>query len=370
MINIKDTVTIQSSGMTIAKDGYLVGEAKVSRGGNVQQYYGAELGLTGDAAQKIFGVFRDPEVVFDETSMLSLAGRPVTRGHPPVGVNADNWKELTVGFMGGTVKRDGEHVTASMAIMDAAAVKEVMGGARGLSAGYTVDVTPEMGVTKDGEAYQYKQSGSLRFNHVAYLPDNNPRAGNTRIGDASNWGVAPIQLENKEEVHKMDTVTLVIGDKAVNVSAASAPLIEAFKADAAKSLSDMQASHTAKIVAKDEEIGTLKAEVAKLKADAITPEKLSAKIADRVALETAAKSIDPLIETTNLSDDDLRKAAVVYAYGDDMVNDSSPAEITGIFKALVRTCDQSDPFVSAVASGASKQVHSNDAWASFLPKEA
>ncbi|MDG4870592.1 DUF2213 domain-containing protein, partial [Guyparkeria sp. 1SP6A2] len=54
---------------------------------------------------------------------------------------------------------------------------------RALSAGYTVDIERADGVAPDGTPYQYKQSGELRFNHVAYLPGNNPRAGNTRIGD-------------------------------------------------------------------------------------------------------------------------------------------------------------------------------------------
>ena len=183
-MQITDTLTLDASGLSFTRDGFLVGEAKVSRAGNVQQYLGSELGLTGDQASKMFGVYRDPDVVFDSASMMSLAGRPVTRGHPTVPVTADNWRELAKGQVGGVIRRDGEHVVAPMAIMDAQAAQEVGKGARSLSAGYTVDVIPSVGTAADGTPYQFKQAGQLRFNHVAYLPDNNPRAGNTRLGDA------------------------------------------------------------------------------------------------------------------------------------------------------------------------------------------
>ncbi|MDR2881451.1 MAG: DUF2213 domain-containing protein [Azoarcus sp.] len=189
----QDSLTLDASGLTRTRDGYLIGDARVSRAGNVQQYLGRELGLTGDDAAKVFGVFRDPDAVFDEGSMMSLAGRPVTRGHPEGAVTADNWKELAKGQVAGVIRKDGEHVVAPMAIMDAAAAAEVERGARSLSAGYTCELIADSGTAATGEAYQFRQS-KIRFNHVAYLPDNNPRAGNTRIGDDNTSGEKSIIL--------------------------------------------------------------------------------------------------------------------------------------------------------------------------------
>ncbi|MDZ7905217.1 MAG: DUF2213 domain-containing protein [Cypionkella sp.] len=160
-VQIRDCLTLDASGLSRSADGYLVGMAKVSRAGNVQQYRGSELGLTGDDAHKVFGVYRDPDVVFDEASMASLAGRPVTRDHPSVMVGAENWRDLAVGVMGGKVVRDGQHVVASMAIMDARAADEVESGARSLSAGYTSQIIKDSGVSPDGTPYQYKQGGPL-----------------------------------------------------------------------------------------------------------------------------------------------------------------------------------------------------------------
>ena len=114
---IQDSLTLDASGLKLTRDGFLVGEARVSRAGNVQQYLGRELGLTGADATKSFGVFRDPDVVFDSSSLMSLAGRPVTRDHPKDEVTADNWSDLAKGQVGGVIRRDGEHVVAPMAIM-------------------------------------------------------------------------------------------------------------------------------------------------------------------------------------------------------------------------------------------------------------
>jgi hypothetical protein len=366
MMHIRDSLTVDAAGLTLTRDGYVVGEARVSRAFNVQQYLGSELGLTGDDAGKVFGVYRDPEVVFDESAMLSLAGRPVTRGHPAGEVNASNWKDLAKGAMGGTIKRDGEHVVASMVIMDADAAKEVMDGARSLSAGYTVSVVKDEGTAPDGTPYQYRQAGELRFNHVAYLPENNPRAGNTRIGDAwRDKGFAPITPSKKEDAMSDALKTVVLGDKAVQVAVSDVAAIEAFKADAAKSLSDARAAHSAAIAAKDEEIGTLKADLKKAQDAIPSPEALSKLVADRAALEATVKSIAKDVKTEGVSDADIRKAAVAAKLGDDMVTDASDAEIAGMFKAIAKDAATSDPVRAALLNRDTKTNVTDNGQAAY-----
>lgn len=349
IMEIRDSLTVDAAGLTLTRDGFVVGEARVSRAGNVQQYYGHELGLTKDEAGKVFGVYRDPDVVFDEKSMLSLAGRPVTRGHPPGEVNAGNWKDLAKGAMGGVIKRDGEHVVASMVVMDAASGKEVMDGARFLSAGYTVSVVRDEGIAPDGTPYQFRQAGDLRFNHVAYLPDNNPRAGNTRIGDAwRDKGLAPITPSKKEDVMSDALKTVVLGDKAVQVAVTDVAAIDAFRAETAKTLSDTKAAHAAAIAVKDEEIGTLKADLKKAQDSIPTPEAMSKMVADRAALETMVKTIAKDVKTEGVSDADIRKSAVAAKLGDDMVKDASDAEIAGMFKAIAKDASTADPVRAAL----------------------
>ena len=182
-MRLRDALICDAHSLTRTTDGYLVGPARIARAGNVQQYLGRELGLSGDEAEQSFGVYRDPDVVFNKQSMLTLAGRPVTINHPDEPVTAENHKVLSVGHIGGSVARDGEHIVAQMVITDADAVELAENGHRWLSAGYLVDTIASEGVAPDGTPYHYKQCGKVTFNHVALLTDERPRAGNTRFGD-------------------------------------------------------------------------------------------------------------------------------------------------------------------------------------------
>lgn len=345
-MKINDSLTLDASGLTLTKDGFLVGEARVARAFNVQQYLGSELGLTGDEAAKMFGVYRDPDVVFDEASMMSLAGRPVTRGHPPNGVNADNWAGLVKGQMGGVIRRDGEHVVAPMAIMDAAAAKEVADGARSLSAGYTVDVVAGEGTAADGTPYQFRQAGALRFNHVAYLPDNNPRAGNTRIGDDA-------QTPEKEPPMTLKTVS--VDGIPIEVTDQGATVIATLQtriADAAKAAAASDAAHATTLAAKDKEIATKDAEIDALKAKVVDGAALDKLVADRSALCAVAVKIAPTVKLDGLADADIKKAVVTAKLGDAAVKDKSADYVNARFDILAEDAGKTaDPFRKVVGDG-------------------
>lgn len=377
-MEITDSLTLDASGLSFTRDGFLVGDAKVSRAGNVQHYLGRELGLTGDDANTIFGVYRDPNTVFEEDSLLSLAGRPVTRGHPPQGVTADNWKELTVGQVGGRVVREGEHVVAPMAIMDAAAAKEVAGGARALSAGYSVQIVADEGVAPDGTPYQYRQASPLRFNHVAYLPDNNPRAGNTRIGD-SHWGPTPLtQYElalvdrargrdhqigddnnpSKRNNPMSDTKTVLVDGLSVVTTDAGAQAIAKLQGQLndAKTASEKQvADHASALAAKDAEIAKKDAEIDAMKGKVLTDAQLDARVQARADLLSTAKAIHDA-DYTGKSDADIRKAAVIGKLGDGAVQGKSDAYIDARFDILAEDAKK-DPVARALRSPAASTVH-------------
>ncbi|MGR1582453.1 hypothetical protein ACSSNL_13425 [Thalassobius sp. S69A] len=63
------------------------------------------------------------------------------------------------------------------------------------------------------------------------------------------------------------------------------------------------------------------------------------------------RAIDADIKTANVSDADLRKSAVAKVLGDDMVQDASDAEITGMFKAVAKDAAKGDQFAAAVRDG-------------------
>lgn len=301
MTLIRDSLVLDGSGLKKTADGYLTGIAKVSRAGNVQQYYGHELGLTGDEAQQTFGVYRDPETVFNKDSMVTLAGRPVTINHPDADVTADNWKDLAVGHVGGSIAREGEHVTAPMVIMDAKAVSRAESGSVYLSAGYYVNSVREDGTAPDGTPYQFKQSGPMRFNHVALLDGKKPRAGNTKFGDSQNdggkdratWG-ASLPTQKGDSVVTDKATQIVRDGMSVSVPASDAQVLTRLFADADKMLTDMTSERDklkGDIAKKQGELDALKADMKKLKDSALSIGDLDRLADDRATLKADAKSV-------------------------------------------------------------------------------
>lgn len=349
---IQDSLTLDASGLKLTRDGFLVGEARVSRAGNVQQYLGSELGLTGDEANQMFGVYRDPDVVFDSASMMSLAGRPVTRRHPKDPVTADNWRDLVKGQMGGVIRRDGEYVAAPMAIMDGEAVREVLDGARCLSAGYTVDVIRSAGTAPDGTPYQFKQAGELRFNHVAYLPENNPRAGTTRLGDddrvqgRGSPDASPQPKPHGDQPMADNLRAVTVDSVTYQMSDQGAQLVERLQkllGDAGTALITANATHDAALAAKDAELATKDAEIADLKTKIVDGAALDALAADRSAIVLKAKALDANVVTDGKSNAEIKRAVL-----GDAAKDKSDAYVDAAFDLKTADIKIADPLRSTI----------------------
>lgn len=351
-INFQDRAPVASFRKT--EDGYLVGSVKCARTGT-QIYTRGELKLDGDPKEFVT-CYRPPEAVFDEASLKSYAGKPVTMGHPKGGVDAATWKDKAVGTVGSKVLRDGEFVVVDFSLMDEAAIKAVEDGTREISMGYRTPMELRDGITPDGEAYQVVQTGPIVINHLAVV--DTARGGKElRIGDsAGTWGASPAQ--RKEDV--MSTKTVVLGDSAVTVPLTDAAAIESFKAAMTKRVTDTET----KLAETEEELGKTKAEKKKLEDDQVTDAKLSKLIADRVALEGQVKALDDSIVCDSVSDADLRKAVVTAKLGDAAVKDASEAEVKGMFRALVAAQDSTkDDKMRVNLSGQRRVTDAGpDAW--------
>lgn len=333
----------------------------------MQDYLRTELGLEGDG---MIAVYRPEDSVFDKDSLSTYAGKPITLGHPKGGVvDAANWKELAIGTVGSKVLRDGESVVVDFSIMDADAIRGVEAGTREVSMGYTTPMALQDGVSPDGTPYQAVQTGPIKINHLAVV--SAARGGKElRIGDAAiHWGATPIHHGDKEM--PMSTKSVVLGDAAVVLPIADADVIEAYKAEMTKNLSDAYKAKDDMEVQKDEEIGKLKAEKKTMADAAVTPAKLTSLIADRVSLEHQVRMIDAKIVCDNVSDADLRLAAVVSALGDEAVKDASPAEISGMFKA-VSVSKQTAPNDSMRAALGSQKLNdaSSGPWSDAVAASA
>lgn len=166
-------------------DGYLVANPRVARTG-IQQYLGSELGRNDLATVR---VFRPDTEVFKDTAMASMAYKPITDNHPPVMVDAGNWRKYSVGQAGGEVARDGEFVRVPMVMMDGSVIKKVADGKKQLSVGYTCDID-WTGGTFNGQTYDAIQK-DIVVNHIAIV--DHARGGDKlSIGDAAAEHGAPV----------------------------------------------------------------------------------------------------------------------------------------------------------------------------------
>lgn len=144
---------------TITKDGFLVVPATISKVG-VFDYLATELGLKEDGIKK---VARTEKSLFSDETIKSFENATLTIGHPEDGVNAKNWKQLSVGVVR-NVKRVGDELTAEAWIYDEAAIKTVQEqGVEQLSCGYDCDIKPS--TVQDADFEMSPMIG----NHVAIV---------------------------------------------------------------------------------------------------------------------------------------------------------------------------------------------------------
>jgi hypothetical protein len=134
-----------------------------------------------DAAGREVREYRPPEEVFSPESIASLAGIPVTVGHPGT-VDSTNWQKHARGHVSDAPpgrRPDGAHewLEPSVYVADGPTLGRVESGDLvEVSMGYTADVIAESGTAPNGERYDAVQR-NIRFNHLALLQDGRARAG-------------------------------------------------------------------------------------------------------------------------------------------------------------------------------------------------
>ncbi len=354
-----DTATL--SGTRITDGGFLVAEAFAVRTG-IQIYLGSEVGL---ADRDYIRVYRPESEVKDAKSLQSFSHAPITMGHPTEAVTADNWNDLAKGEISTEATWENNKIKLPLIIKDADAIQKVQNGERELSAGYNCDLSFEDGFTPEGEAYDAIQR-DIRINHVAIVKKG--RAGSEcRIGDDAlnggenhhSWGAAPLSDAQHKEVIMTDKVqSVVLGDKAVNVAADQAPIIEQFAKDSAKALTDAQADHDKKmaakdadIEAKDKELAAKDAEIDKLTKGKLTDAEIDQKVQDRAELVANATLVAKDADFKGLSDDAIRKAAVVSVLGDSAIEGKSQSYIDARFDVMLEAVADEDPLKTVLGDG-------------------
>ncbi|MEQ1716252.1 MAG: DUF2213 domain-containing protein, partial [Hyphomicrobium sp.] len=332
-------------------DGYLVADARCARTG-VQEYAGFEVGR--DDMSRV-RVYRPDSEVFSRGALASYAFRPVTVGHPPEGVTADNWKKEAVGTTGSDIVRDGEFVRVPLVLMDAAAIAEVEAGTREISMGYDcrLDWTP--GTTPDGQAYDAVQRGH-RMNHLAIVERG--RAGSQcKVGD----GAAPKIGAHKAEQIKMKTT---VDGISYDMSEQGAELVRKLQTDnetLRTGLKDAAAGLESAIKARD----ALQGEVAALKTAVPTADALDTLVSERSAVVAAAAKLVPGVVTSGRALGDIRLDVVKAKLGDAAITNRSADYITAAFDTLAGS-KGSDPVADAMLRNDGAAPALNDARTKYL----
>lgn len=286
--------------------------------------------------------YRPPDEVFHADSLASFALAPVTDDHPAEGAvtdeNADRVKP--VGQLGENVRRDGDHVAATLSILPRAAVRKVEGGKVQLSCGYTCDLDETPGVTPNGERYDAIQR-NIRGNHVAIVEVG--RAGPTaRI---RMDGAAVMITTDHEKREPMDEL-----QKMLNAALADAAA-QRTRADAAERERD-----TARGERDAERVRADAAE--KTRNDAVAG--LDKLVSDRVSLfAVAGPVLGAEVKLDSMTNVQIKSAVVEKVTGEKVPADATPAYVDGAYGVAIKSAARSD---AALASGAIAVVQGrNDA---------
>ncbi len=306
---IRDTAAALSTEVT--PEGFLRVRARIARAG-LHDYRAAELGHPeGFAPDAVVRVYRPPEEVFDPDSMASFRAKPVTDGHPPVMVDAGNWRRYAIGHAGEVV-RDGDHLAADLLIADAGGAERALAGSE-LSNGYRADFEFGLGLTPEGDPYDAVQR-NIRGNHVALVV-----AG--RCGDACRIGDAGLM------------------DCGCGTGAGAAELAR-LRAD----LEAARAEHARVVEARDGALAALAIRVP-------DPAALDRLAAERLAVvEAARRLLGPGFDVVGLATGDIRRAAATRVLGVDRVAHRDDAYVQAAFDALAAVHGPGNPLARHLAA--------------------
>lgn len=269
--------------LTPDKDGYLAVEATIARTG-IQDYWGYEVGKPELGLVRVLRP--DESVMLDQESLRSFPGAPITVDHPPGGVDARNYKEEQVGFVGTVLRRDGDYIVAPLMIRDESAVKTVLGGTREVSMGYDCDIEWKSGTTEDGQKYDAIQR-NIRINHLAIVKDG--RAGGAAIKDQEKEQVSMKKIT-------VDGITIEVADDAAEQVINKALADAKAKKDELEAENKQLKADAAKADAEKTALSDQKKELEDKLAAASDPKAIADQVKARSAVVDKATKIAPKLE--------------------------------------------------------------------------
>lgn len=274
--------------ITKTDEGYIVDEPILTRTG-IFEYRNDDGSIRRE--------YRPPEEVFNNDSLKSLLGKPITIDHPKVMVDQSNIADYTVGTVlsEGRADNDGVHLRANIIIHQ----PERCGNRRELSLGYDLDLIETPGEI-NGQRYDAIQR-NIRYNHLSVV--RRARAGQQARLNLDNDEI--IEIETGEP--KMPKVRL---DNGIEYEALPEVIVHIEtlngKVLAAKQALDSVTSEKSKLEAERDalkgEVATMPEQLEKARKDALE------QASNRLQLESNAKLFN--VDCSGKSDIEVKKAIV------------------------------------------------------------
>lgn len=305
--------------LTKTPEGYLEGYAITTRTG-VFKYMKAD----GSIQREL----RLADEVFKDDAINSFKLLPITDEHPQEEVNADNAKELAIGFTGEDIKRQDSYLLTKLKITDKKTIDAINSGKRGLSYGYKVNLVKKDGVY-NGEKYDYVQT-NIKGNHLAIVYQG-------RAGDK-----ARLRLDGQEAIcvfdnnfnNNLNMKKIKLDGKEFEVSEEVCSRLDTLETDNS-SLKDTNEKMQNKLDKLEGERDALKA-----KADVLSnkddSEEIAVKVKQRISLEKkSSKFLKEDEDLSGLSDKDI-KTKVIVAFSPEFKADKKSDEyINARFDAVI-----------------------------------
>lgn len=287
---------IQYYGYTISPNQIETGEGflicrnvPIARTGD-QEYLGREIGLTGQDAEKVITVHRDPEEVFSQATLASFEGKPTTNNHPPDLIGPDDVGMYEKGHAQNVRRGAGEwadYILADLHIHDRELIDAIQGGKREISCGYECDYVDN----GDGTFSQK----NIRGNHVAVV--DRGRAGKRAAILDSNTIKNPAEKPPERKANMKKQILQLFGLAAKDKTPEE---IAKLAMDAAEAMEEEENKAPAADPAKETKYEPYKEKLYESIDDAALDglvEKIMAKMAAKKAVEEGMEDKDPIEAT-------------------------------------------------------------------------
>jgi len=313
---------------TLGEDGFLNIPATIARSG-IYEYNVSEIleGMGNNIPAVLknkkpsdnFKVLYPDDLLFKNN--LKTDYTPVTDEHPSEFITPENVTKYQKGFVKNGVIRENNNLVGEVLIQDQKLINQIQAKTKEeLSTGVSGTVDFKAGVDTLHGSFDAKYT-SLNINHIAVVAKG--RAGSS------------VRLSNKnKEVKNMKTIK--IGGVDYSFEDQNAQVVENLIAINSEMVETVKTSNeSVKLLKKevDKSTGQIKA----LQADLVNTEKLEVLADERAELINTVKAIDESIETSGVSNDEIKRSFVAKNSKVEVAEEDSVDVINGIFKHMVAT---------------------------------